>query len=205
MIGLARNERLQREVALVECAMKDAFEQSAEKQREIGEFVYTAQSWDIPRRVVTRLEYGAQGVNPRFIVSNLMASHYSDYSDEALYDGLYCQRGEAENRIKETQLDLFGARASCQRFKANQFRMLLAALAYTLMQALKRHALAGTAPARATRATIRCRLLKIGCAIVKNTRRIMLMLASAHPLRERFELAPRRLNAMSALSALGVP
>ena len=49
---------------------------------------------------MTRLEYGARGVNPRFIVSNLLASHYSDYSDEALYDGLYCQRGEAENRIK---------------------------------------------------------------------------------------------------------
>ena len=202
VIWLARNERLQREVALVECAMKAAYEQSAEKQREIGEFVYAAQSWDIARRVVSRLEYGAQGVNPRFIVSNLPAS---DYSDEALYDGLYCQRGEAENRIKETQLDLFGARASCQRFKANQFRMLLAALAYTLMQALKRHALAGTALVRATSATIRCRLLKIGCAIVKNTRRIVLMLASAHPLRESFELAARRLNAMSPQSLMGVP
>ena len=106
VIGLARNERLQREVALVECAMKEAFEQSGEKQREIGEFVYSAQSWDIPRRVVTRLEYGAQGVNPRFIVSHLLASHYSDYSDEALYDGQYCQRGEAENQIKETQRDV---------------------------------------------------------------------------------------------------
>ena len=134
--------------------------------------------------MVTRLEYGAQGVNPRFIVSNLLASHYSDYSDEALYDGLYCQRGEAENRIKETQRDLFGARASCQRFKATRSQ----------------------APSsRATSATIRCRLFKIGCAIVKNTRRIVLMLASAHPLRETFELAARRLNAMSALPALGVP
>ena len=100
---------------------------------------------------------------------------------------------------------MFGARASCQRFKANQFRMLLAALAYTLMQALKRHALAGTALVRATSATIRCRLLKIGRAIVKNTRRIVLMLATAHPLRETFELAARRLNAMSPLPALGVP
>ena len=83
--------------------------------------------------------------------------------------------------------------------------MLLAALAYTLMQALKRHALAGTELSRATSATIRCRLLKIGCAIVKNTRRIVLLLASAHPLRETFELAARRLNAMSALPAIGVP
>ena len=67
--------------------------------------------------------------------------------------------------------------------------MLVAALAYTLMQALKRHALAGIELARATSATIRSRLLKIGCAIVKNTRRIVLMLASAHPLRESFEQA----------------
>ena len=67
--------------------------------------------------------------------------------------------------------------------------MLPAALACTLMQALKRHALAGTALACATSATIGCRLLKIGCAIVKNTRRRVLMLASAHPLRETFELA----------------
>ena len=167
--------------------MKAAYEQSGEKQREIGEFVYAAQSWDIPRRVVTRLEYGAQGVNPRFIVSNLMASHYSAYSAEALYDGLYCQRGEADNRIKETQRDVFGARASCQHFKANPFRVLIAALTYTLMQALKRHALAGTALVRATNTTIGCRLLKIGCTIVKNARRIVLMLASAHPLCESFE------------------
>ena len=76
--------------------MKAAYEQSREKQREIGEFACAAQSWDIPRRVVTRLESGAQGVNPRLIVSNLMASHYSAYSAysaEAIYDGLYCQRG----------------------------------------------------------------------------------------------------------------
>ena len=64
MIGLARNERLQREVELVERAMKEAYQQSGEKQREIGEFVYAAQSWDIPRRGVTRLEYGAPGRQP---------------------------------------------------------------------------------------------------------------------------------------------
>ena len=74
--------------------MKAAYQQSAEKQREIGEFAYAAHSWDIPRCVVTRLEYGAQGVDPRFILSNLSAS---DYSAQALYDGLYFQRGEAEN------------------------------------------------------------------------------------------------------------
>jgi hypothetical protein len=75
---------------------------------------------------------------------------------------LYCQRGEAENRIKEAQLDLFGTRASCSRFIANQFRLLLAALAYTLMQRLRALALQASELERASAATIRVRLLKIG-------------------------------------------
>ena len=102
----------------------------------------------------------------------------------ALYDQLYCQRGEAENRIKETQLDLFGTRASCHKFLANQFRLLLAALAYTLMQRLRALALSGTELARACAATIRTRLLKIGVGVLRNTRRVRLMFASHHPLRE---------------------
>ena len=101
----------------------------------------------------------------------------------ALYDQLYCQRGEAENRIKETQLDLFGTRASCHKFRANQFRLLLAALAYTLMQRLRALALSGTELARACAGTIRTRLLKIGVAVLRNTRRVRLMFASHHPLR----------------------
>ena len=132
------------------------------------------------RRVITRLEYGAQGTNPRFVVTNL--------SDEAtmLYERLYCARGEAENRIKEVQLDLFGTRASCHKFAANPLRVLLAALAYTLMQRLREIGLKATELERATAATIRVRLLKIGAAIVRNTRRVRLLLASHHPLRAVF-------------------
>ena len=115
---------------------------------------------------------------------------------EALYDGLYCQRGEAENRIKEAQLDLFGTRASCSRFIANQFRLLLAALAYTLMQRLRALALQGTELQRASAATIRVRLLKIGAAILRNTRRVRIMLASHYPLRDLFAVAARRLAAL---------
>ena len=86
-----------------------------------------------------------------------------------LYEGLYCARGEAENRIKEAPLDLFGTHASCHRFAANQLRLLLAALAYTLMQRLRELALKGTELERAAAATIRVRLLKLGAAIVRNT------------------------------------
>ena len=110
-----------------------------------------------------------------------------------LYDDLYCLRGEAENRIKETQLDLFGTRASSQKFLTNWLRSLLSALAYTLMQRLREMALAGTELAAATSATIRVRLLKIGAAILRNTRRVRILFASHHPLRETFLVAARAL------------
>ncbi len=187
VIGLARNARLHRAVAALEASMAEAYAKDGTKQRLIDEFRYAADSWNRERRVITRLEYGSQGTNPRFIVTNL------EGDAETLYDRLYCQRGEAENRIKEAQLDLFGTRASCPRFVANQFRLLLAALAYTLMIRLRELALKATELERASAATIRARLLKIGAAILRNTRRVRIMLASHHPLRELFALAAARL------------
>jgi hypothetical protein len=188
LIGLARNARLEQRVALVELALQEQYETTQTKQREIGEFTYAADSWDQERRVITRLEYGGQGANPRFVVTNL------DGDPQVVYDHLYCARGEAENRIKEAQLDLFGTRASCQKFLANQLRLLLAALAYTLMQRFRVLCLQGTVLERATAATIRVRLLKFAAAVIRNTRRIAILLASHHPLREVFALAARRLH-----------
>lgn len=114
-------------------------------------------------------------------------------SADALYDGLYCQRGEAENRIKETQLDLFGTRASSGKFLANWLRILFSGLAYTLMQRLRELALAGTELARASAATIRVKRFKIGAAVIRNTRRIRILFASHHPLRDLFLTAARAL------------
>jgi hypothetical protein len=191
IVGLARNARLQATVQYAEAMLADEYARTGVKQRLIDEFAYAADSWDIERRVLTRLEYGAQGNNPRFVVTNLAGDATQ------LYERLYCGRGEAENRIKEAQLDLFGTRASCRRFAANQLRLLLAALAYTLMHRLRSMALAGSELERATAATIRVRLLKIGAAVVRNTRRVRVLLASHHPLRELFALAAARLAAAS--------
>ena len=187
VIGVARNARLQARVADDEEQLRVAFEASGIKQRHIGELRYAAESWDIERRVITRLEYGTQGINPRFVVTNLKGQATD------LYDRLYCQRGEAENRIKEAQLDLFGTRASSHKFATNGLRLLFAALAYTLMQRLRTLALAGTELARASASTIRVKLLKIGAVIVRNTRRVRILLASHHPLREVFLSAARAL------------
>lgn len=187
VIGVARNTRLHKQVEFWERRLAATFKKSGEKQRVIREFRYAADSWDIERRLITRLEFGDQGTNPRFVVTNL------DLPAEILYDELYCLRGEAENRIKETQLDLFGTRASCHKFHANWLRLMFAALAYTLIQRLRDTALASTELARATAASIRVRLLKIGAAILRNTRRIRIMLASHHPLRDTFLIAAQAL------------
>ncbi len=187
VIGVARNARLHQDVEGWEYWLRQRYAETNEKQRLIREFRYQAQSWNIERRLITRLEFGAQGANPRFIVTNL------EGTPAALYDGLYCRRGEAENRIKEVQLDLFGTRASCHKFLANWLRLMWAALAYTLMQRLRTLALAGTELAQASTATIRVRLLKIGAAILRNTRRIRILLASHHPLRDTFLKAAQAL------------
>lgn len=187
VIGVARNARLHRIVAGWEQAMQAQYTESGIKQRQLREFRYAAESWDRERRIVTRLEFDHRGANPRFVVTNL------ERPAAALYDGLYCQRGEAENRIKETQLDLFGTRTSSQQFLANWLRTLFSALAYTFMQRLREIALAGTDLARARAATIRVKLLKIGAAVIRNTRRIRILFASHHPLRDIFLTAARAL------------
>jgi hypothetical protein len=102
IIGLARNARLEVQVCYAELMLAEQYEATGVKQRLIDEFVYAADSWDIERRVITRLEHGAQGNNPRFVVTDLQGEAVQ------LYERLYCARGEAENRIKEAQLDLFG-------------------------------------------------------------------------------------------------
>ena len=187
IIGLQKNAALLKRVEFAELALADAYQATGTKQRMIGEFDYAAGTWDHERHVIARLEHGVQGANPRFVVTSL------EGDCTTLYEQLYCARGEAENRIKEAQLDLFGRRASCRKFQGNQLRLLLAALAYTLMIHLRRLALQGTELARACTATIRTKLLKIGAAIVRNTRRIRVLLASQHPLQHVFLSAARAL------------
>ena len=99
-----------------------------------------------------------------------------------------------DNRIKNQQLDLFADRASCGRFWSNQFRQLLSGLAYTLIEALRRMALAGTRMAVASPNTIRLTLLRIGAVVVANTRRVRLLMSSAYPHQALFRQVALRLD-----------
>lgn len=187
IVGIAKNKRLDALSAPLQREAAAAFEASAKKVRWFTEFPYAAQSWDRARRIIARVEHAEKGANPRYVVTNLTGNA------KRLYDQLYCARGDMENRIKEQQLDLFADRTSCHRWWPNQLRLLLSALAYTLVEGLQRLALHGTFLARAYIGTIRLKLLKIGAVIVRNTRRVRFLLSSHYPHQDLFALVFARL------------
>jgi hypothetical protein len=167
------------------------FQQTGQPQRVFGSFAYAAGTWDRPRRVIVKAEHTAQGANPRFVVVNVPGD------PQMLYEEVYCQRGEAENRIKEQQLDLFADLTSCHRFLANQFRLLLSSAAYLLMQALRRLALPETALAEAQVGTIRLKLLKVAARVVVTVRRVVFHLSSCYPYQAWFRQVTARVLGVS--------
>ena len=188
IVGIAKNSRLEQLCAPLQRAAAERFEATGAKVRDFDEFLYGARTWDRRRRIIARIEHTDKGANPRFVVTNI------DGKPKSLYDKLYCARGDMENRIKEQQLDLFADRTSCHRWWPNQLRLLLSTLAYTLIEAMQRIALHGTELARAYAGTIRLKLFKIGTVIVRNTRRVRLLMSSHYPYQDLFALVVARLS-----------
>jgi hypothetical protein len=188
IVGLARNSILESKARPWMDTAKVQYEQTRQKQRIFGEFAYGAATWDHPRRVIVKAEHLDKGANPRFVVTNLPGD------PRQLYEDLYCQRGQMENRIKEQQAGLFADRTSCHDFVANQFRVLLSAAAYVLMETLRREGLAGTELQAAQVDTIRLKVLKIGARIVGSVRRIVVHLAGGYPLKELLRNVLERLQ-----------
>jgi len=195
VFGLARNDRLV-EMIQVELGLAQMnFAGTGEPARVFKEIEYcTRESWSRTRRVVAKAEYLSGKDNPRFVVTSLSRE---EIDARALYEDLYCARGEMENRIKEQQLDLFADRVSAQTIAANQVRLYFASIAYTLMHALRRLGLEGTALERAQCGTIRLKLLKIGAQIKVSVRRVWVALSEAFPMQDVFALALARLRAAS--------
>jgi hypothetical protein len=188
IVGISKNSRLLTQAQELIIQAQVQFVVTGHKQRLFDDLTYAADSWKHPRRVIVKAEHSAMGSNPRFVVTSLSG----DCAE--LYDQMYCARGEAENRIKEQQLDLFSDRTSCMNWLPNQLRVLLSSLAYTLMTAIRRLALSGSKLARACCGTIRLKLFKIGAVVVRNTRRVHLMLSSAYPLQGLFIRAVKQLR-----------
>jgi hypothetical protein len=180
IVGFAKNSRL---IEMSKWLMDEAekkFKETGEKQRLFGDLLYAAGTWDRDRRLIARIEHTDKGENPRYVVTSLQGDV------QMLYEQIYCARGEMENRIKEQQLGLFADRTSCQRFIANQFRLLLSSLAYVLIETLRRTHLVGTELAPAQAGTIRLKLLKIGALVQRSVRRIVIHLSSTFPLQAVF-------------------
>jgi hypothetical protein len=154
-------------------------------------FAYiTHKSWSRARRVAAKTEYLDKGQNPRFVVTSLTPE---EWSDQARYEKFYCARGEMENRIKE-QMCLFADRLSTDEMKGNQLRLYFSALAYTMIEALRRLGLEGTEWAEAQVDTIRLKLLKIGAIVRVSVRRIVLQFSSTYAWKDIFAQAFRALR-----------
>ena len=172
-IALITNERLKQMAEdLLEAATQE-HERTGEKARLFAEDLYGAASWERERRVVYKAEAMQQGTNRRFVVST------REDAPKELYE-FYAQRGEAENWIKDFKLHLKADRLSCHRFLANQFRLLLHAAAYWLLDTLRRK-LIESGSRRMQLDTLRIRLIKIGGRVRELFTKIRLHLASGHP------------------------
>ena len=192
VLGLARNSRLLQKIGKELVEARELYEQTGNASRIFTHFMYrTRDTWARSRRVIAKVEHLEKGGNPRFIATNLPEEYATP---KALYEDVYCARGDMENRIKEQQLDLFADRTSTRTIRANQLRLWFSSFAYTLMSTLRRVALEGTRLAKATCGTIRVRLLKIGAQVSISVRRFLVRLASACPYQDVFIQAWRNLQ-----------
>ena len=186
VLGLARNQRLQKIIGAQMQQARVLHRSTGKAARVFAEFNYqTRKSWSCARRVVAKAEFLDKGQNPRFVATSLTAEQWAA---QDLYEKFYCARGEMENRIKEQML-LFADRLSTDEMPGNQLRLYFSALAYTLMEALRRLALKGTAWAQARVDTIRLKLFKIGAVVSISVRRVMLAMSSAYPWKDIYAAA----------------
>jgi hypothetical protein len=192
VVAMAKNAVLKR---VAESGMRRARQlsrRSGKTEHIYGEVRYKAGKWPGLRRVIIKAEVVRAADkdpkdNPRFVITNMKQS------PQWIYEWVYCQRGDIENRIKELH-DLEIDRTSCTSFWANQFRVLLTAAAYVLMQELRLRA-AGTACARAQVCMLRERLLKLGARVLVSVRRVVVHLPASFPFLPTFHRVALALGA----------
>jgi len=188
VFGLARNQRLRR---IIGAQMNEATQQwraTSQPARVFCEFEYKTKKtkkggWDRERRVAAKAEHIEGKENPRFVVTSLTSEQWAA---QALYEKLYCARGDMENRIKE-QFNLFADRVSTETMRGNQMRLYLSAMAYILVSGLRRLGLKGTELAEAQVSTIRTKLLKIGAQIRVTVRKVWVSMASSYPWQDLYQ------------------
>jgi hypothetical protein len=201
VIGVAKNSRLLDLAEPLRSSVADQFEDRSQFVRRFTWLSYASKSWPSKRAVICKVEHSSRGENPRFVVTTL-----DEFSPGLIYDVAYCARGQSENFIKDLKNALRADRLSCHRFVANAFRLLLHAIAYRLMHAL-RATVARVAPdvvyvstdrvrlATAQMDTLRLRLLKVAAYVSSSVRRVLIRLPTAFPLAAIFFAVARELGA----------
>src|ERR1700687_2753693 len=192
VIAMAKNAVLKRKAKPAMRQARRLSRKSGKTEHVYGEAKYAARTWPQQRRIiikaeVVRAEDKKPKDNPRFVITNMKQS------PQWLYEEVYCQRGEIENRIKELH-DLQIARTSCSDFWPTQLRVLLTAAAYVLMQELRLQA-AHTSCARAQVLTLRERLLKLGARVMGSVRRVVVHLPASFPFLPAFRQVALALGA----------
>jgi hypothetical protein len=182
IFGLSGNDVLGRQV---DAAADDVRVRYAEGEapmvRRYAETRYGAKSWKCERRVSARIEASCNGLDIRYVVTNIKRG-----SAEWLYDTLYCARGQAENLIKLHKSQLASDRTSCRSPLANQVRLVLHTAAYWLMLTL-RDAIPRPQPlANAEFKTLRLRLIKIAARVIETATRVRIAFAASCPEAELF-------------------
>lgn len=175
--GLTSNKVLHALACPVVEQAQRAYERDRVKMTRFHSTRYQAGTWSCPRRVVIKVEVSNQGVNTRFVVTDLQQT-----PAKMLYRQIYCARGQMENNIKDHKLSLKSDRTSCHRFEANQCRLLLHSAAYVLLDTLRREVFKSTSWACATMETIQLRLFKLGARVQECTERITISLPSSCPV-----------------------
>ena len=196
LVNLASNAVLKRKVKSAMLRARRASEVSGQTEHVYGECRYaTRKTWPWKRRVIYKAEVVRAANkepkdNPRFVVTNLKQD------PRWIYEQVYCQRGDVENRIKELHDGMQIGRTSCSSFLANTFRVLLTAAAYVLMQEM-RLCLARTRHARTQVAILREHFLKLGAQVLVTVRRIVVHLPQAFPYRDSFHRLALSLGAQT--------
>jgi hypothetical protein len=192
VVGMARNSRVEGLIDGSLAEAKQQFEATQQPARIFVEFEYETLkgTWSKKRRVVAKAEHINGKSNPRFIVTSLDSE---GWEKQKLYEELYCARGDMENRLKE-QFVLFADRVSASTMRANQQRIYLSVIAYTLMNGLRRLGLQTTTMATAQVGTIRLKLLKIGALIQVTVRKVWVRLASSYPYQALFSQVLQQLR-----------
>jgi len=188
VFGMARNQRLRKIIGQQMHEATQQWTRTGKPARVFTEFEYRTKKtkksgWDCARRVVAKAEHIDGKENPRFVVTSLTPA---EWAAQTLYEQLYCERGDMENRIKE-QFSLFADRVSAETMRANQMRLYLSAMAYILVSGLRRLGLKTTGLAQAQVSTIRTKLLKMGALIRVTVRKVWVSMASSYPWQDLYQ------------------